>query len=73
MDKIAEKLKAWRASAGIHQEDAAEKAGVHQSTISRVEQGRQAPSVELLATLARVYGVGAAELAELLAEIGEGR
>lgn len=52
---VAERLKEGRAAAGITQEEAAHRVGIHERTIWAMEQGKYAPRLGLLEQLAEVY------------------
>ena len=46
-----------REAAGLKQGEAAAKAGIHPTTISSIENGRQGASFDMLVKLAALYGV----------------
>lgn len=51
-----------REARGLTQEQLAEKAGVHWTTVGKIERGRQTPSISLLAVLAEALGCTAMDL-----------
>lgn len=53
---VAEVMVAWRTDRGLRQSDAADRLGVTQSWLSRVERCQAAVSIGLLARLASVTG-----------------
>lgn len=59
---IGEKLKAARASAGLTQEQAAERVGVSRQTVSSWENDRSYPDIAGVLTLAKLYGLTLDEL-----------
>lgn len=56
-NEIAKRLKHFRAIKGWTQKELAEKAGVSQAHISAIEVGNKEPSVQMLRTLADVFGI----------------
>lgn len=56
MKVAAQFLDGARRSAGLSQRDLAERTGVAQPTIARIEAGRQVPGVDLLDRLLRACG-----------------
>ncbi len=69
--RMGETLRALRERRGITQTELAERAGLAQSYVAELETGKkQNPSLEALTRLAKVLGVG---LADLLAPKGRGR
>jgi transcriptional regulator with XRE-family HTH domain len=40
----------------MSQKDLAEKAGIHQSSLARIERGNSSPSITTLAKLAKAFG-----------------
>jgi transcriptional regulator with XRE-family HTH domain len=60
-------LHAEREARGWTQEEFAERAGIHWTTVGKVERGQQLPSLGLLVLWARALG---APLPELLARLG---
>jgi transcriptional regulator with XRE-family HTH domain len=55
-------LRAWRLARGESLYTLARKAGVHFTTIVRIEQGRVSPSVDTLARLAKALRVHVTDL-----------
>lgn len=55
--KLGEALKGTRKEAGLTLDDLAEKAGTTKSSVSRIESGDQAPSLDMLERLAAALGV----------------
>jgi transcriptional regulator with XRE-family HTH domain len=55
-------LKDWRKARKLTQPALADRAGVHRVTISRLETGREAPTMETVAKLAGALGVEVGEL-----------
>lgn len=56
MTTLAERLRAARTKKGLSQRELAERTGMEQSQISRIEKGEKGASVENLAALARELG-----------------
>lgn len=56
MTTLAERLRATRTKKGLSQRELAERTGMEQSQISRIEKGEKGASVENLAALARELG-----------------
>lgn len=59
---LAEKLKAAREAAGLTQQQAADRSGVHAVSIARFESEARGPSVATLYKLADAYGVTVCDL-----------
>lgn len=59
---LGETVRARRKDAGLSQEKLAEKAGLSTVFISRVERGKESPSVDNLVKIARALGVRVREL-----------
>lgn len=57
-------LAQFRAAAGLKQVDVADRMQVDQTTISRIERGRQGVDQDTLARLAEIYGVRVSEIFE---------
>lgn len=55
--RLQNRLKTYRASLGVNQQELARLAGVSRQTISLIERGDYSPSVSLALTLARICGV----------------
>jgi transcriptional regulator with XRE-family HTH domain len=51
-----------RTAAGLGQEAFADRAGVHRTTLSLIERGRQSPTLEMIARLAAALGTTMAAL-----------
>lgn len=62
---VGERVRSARSRAGISQSELAEKTGIHQSRISRLERGRHCPRLD---TIERVAAVLGCTLTELLSE-----
>jgi len=58
------RLKELRESSGLSQGQLAEKAGVHNVTISKLERGTQEPAWPLVLILARILGISCDEFRE---------
>lgn len=61
-DDIARRLKAERARAGMTQKEAAKAAGLHWSTVAKIEQRQVGVTVAVLAKLAGALGCGVHDL-----------
>ena len=59
---LGEAIRAERKKAGVSQEKLAEKASLSTVFISRVERGKESPSVDSLVKIARALGVRVREL-----------
>ncbi|WP_133742969.1 helix-turn-helix domain-containing protein [Actinorugispora endophytica] len=59
---VGPRLRGLRRTRGITLSDLAERTGISESTLSRLESGGRRPNLELLLPLARVYGVPLDEL-----------
>ena len=59
---LGEAIRAERKKAGVSQEKLAEKAGLSTVFISRVERGKESPSVDSLVKIARASGVRVRDL-----------
>lgn len=59
---LGEAIRAERRKAAVSQEKLAEKAGLSTVFISRVERGKESPSVDSLVKIARALGVRVREL-----------
>jgi transcriptional regulator with XRE-family HTH domain len=57
MNTIASRMVWLRESTGLNKVDFAEKIGVNQSTISRIEDGTQKPSADTLIALSHIFGI----------------
>jgi len=55
-------LRDWRKDRGLTQPALADEAGLHRVTISRLETGREAPTMETVAKLAGALGIEVGEL-----------
>jgi len=64
---IGEHIKAKRVEAGLLLREVAERAGVHESTISRIEHGLLLPPVDVLLRIGDALEL---DLTELLAKMG---
>ncbi|WP_439627614.1 helix-turn-helix domain-containing protein [Gemmata sp.] len=62
VDGLAAKLKAARDAAGLSQQDAGEKSGVHHVSIARFETDKRVPTLAILYKLAAAYGVTVCDL-----------
>ncbi|MCA1693471.1 MAG: helix-turn-helix domain-containing protein [Actinobacteria bacterium] len=65
-DRLSATLQRLRKAAGFSGVQAAERAGLSQTTISRFENGKRVPSAEDVKVLCRVYGAPSAVRRELL-------
>ncbi|MDH3284615.1 MAG: helix-turn-helix transcriptional regulator [Acidobacteriota bacterium] len=65
-------LKRFRLSAGLTQEQLAERVGVTRQTILSIEKGRYKPSIELALALARVFDAPVESLFELAPDEEDG-
>ena len=61
---LGETLRAKRKNAGLTQEKLAEKADLSAIFISRIERGRESPSVDSLVKIARALGLKVRDLVE---------
>ena len=61
---LGEAIRAERRKASVSQEKLAEKAGLSTVFISRVERGKESPSVDSLVKIARALGVHVRELVD---------
>lgn len=59
---LGEAIRAERKKAGVSQEKLAEKAGLSTVFISRVERGKESPSLDSLTKIARALGVRVRDL-----------
>lgn len=66
--KVGEKIKFFRKKAGLTQEEVAEKIGLTQKHISRIEQGYHSALFITVASIAKAVGV---PLDYLVADLGE--
>lgn len=71
MRRIAAELKRLRESAGLTQEEVAERTGKDRSTLYRLENGQQKPQRSTVIQLLDLYGATAERKAELLAVLRE--
>ncbi|NVN97547.1 helix-turn-helix transcriptional regulator [Candidatus Nomurabacteria bacterium] len=58
-NNLSNKIKSLRKKAGLNQTEMAKAIGVHLQTISRYEQGKLIPSMEILSVLAEKFNVTA--------------
>jgi len=63
MDHVGGRIRHFREAAGLTQEELAEKSGLPQSHISRLETGRHSPSWLTLEKIAKPLGINPSELA----------
>ncbi len=61
---LAEAVRAKRKEAGLSQEKLAEKADLSTVFVSRVERGKESPSVDNLAKIAKAIGVRVRDLVD---------
>lgn len=61
---VASRVRKARRSAGMSQEDLADKVGVSRVYIGYVEQGRNVPTLEVLSKIAKVLKVRLSEIVE---------
>ncbi len=59
---LGEKLKAARIAAGLTQQQAVDKSGVHQANLSQFEGDAKTPTLATLYKLAAAYGVDVCDL-----------
>jgi XRE family aerobic/anaerobic benzoate catabolism transcriptional regulator len=59
---LGERIRQLRAARGWRQIDLAEEAGIHENYVSELELGRKEICLRSLQTLARAFGMTAAEL-----------
>jgi ribosome-binding protein aMBF1 (putative translation factor) len=57
-------VRAWREHLGLTQQQVAERAGMRQPALARIEQGESTPRAATLRRLAAALGVSVAQLAE---------
>lgn len=57
LEQVPARLKRLRAQRGVTLDSVAQATGISRSTLSRLENGQRRPTLELLLSLARVYGV----------------
>ena len=62
MDYVGGRIKCFRESAGLTQEQLAERSGLPQSHISRLERGHHSPSFVTLERIALALGIDVSEL-----------
>ncbi|WP_291478219.1 helix-turn-helix domain-containing protein [Corynebacterium sp.] len=62
LDQVGARLRATRRQLSMTLADAAEATGISRSTLSRLENGRRRPTLELLMPLARLYRVALDDL-----------
>lgn len=67
---LAAKLKAAREAAGLTQQVAGERSGVHPVSIAKFEIGTTTPTLRVLYKLAKAYGV---DVCDLLPHPGKGK
>jgi transcriptional regulator with XRE-family HTH domain len=60
--KLGEKIKKVRQAAGLNQKEVAERAGVDQSMLSKIENRGQNPSLEMLRRIASGIGCSVVDL-----------
>ena len=57
MDTIGNRMRALRLSQGMTQNETAEKSGISENYYSRIETGKNSPSLEKLTAIAKTLGV----------------
>ena len=57
MAKLGKRLKEIRAASGLTQQSAAERAGIASAHLQVMERGATNPTIAILASLAKTYGV----------------
>lgn len=62
---LAENLKALRQSAGLSQEELADRAGLHRTYVSSVERGQRNLTLENIFALAKALGTTPSNLVQL--------
>lgn len=60
--ELGERLRGWRVAAGLSQDAVAERAGLTQPGLYRIEAGQTNPQLDTLGRLARVFGRSIREL-----------
>lgn len=68
MAEFGRVIRRRRVAAGLGQEEFAEQAGMHRTTCSLIERGRQSPTMVMLAQIAKALGT---TMASLVAEVEE--
>ena len=58
MHRVGDVVRLYREQLGLSQVELARRAGVSSGTILRIERGERGVSVDLLATLAQILGIG---------------
>lgn len=61
-ERFGARLRQLRGLAGLNQEQLAERAGIDRKSVSRMENGRHSPALDVVFELARALGVEPAEL-----------
>ncbi len=64
MGELGKNLRAARLDLGLSQEEIAERSGVPQGEVSRIERGERDPRVSTLLQLAKAIGVSPGQLLE---------
>ena len=62
--RLAKRVKALRAAAGISQQAAAERAGCSYAQIQAIERGITNPTLTILVAVAKAYGINLSKLFE---------
>jgi transcriptional regulator with XRE-family HTH domain len=62
--QLAANVRRHRVAAGLSQEELAERTGLSQTWISRLEKGTANPTMETLKSLAEAFSIGVQELFE---------
>jgi transcriptional regulator with XRE-family HTH domain len=65
--RLAAELRGLRAAAGLTREDVADRTGINEATLYRIESGRARPQVRTLMALLALYGLTEPKRGELLA------
>ena len=68
MPELITKIKEYRFSAGLTQEDLAELVGVRRETIARLEKGLYNPSLKLALDIAKVFELSVEEVFQFFEE-----
>ena len=62
LDSLPARIRAERQAQNLTLEELAQKAGVHWTTLGKIERGQQLPSIALLAVLSEALGIGCGQL-----------
>ena len=71
--KLGKVISGLRQSAGLSQEELAERASIHRTYVSQIERGLKSPTIAILLKLSKALKTTASKILQRLeAEIGEG-